>query len=241
MFYLFMAITILTGYFKDFLFIMTIILVHECGHILCATLFHWKIEEIKILPFGGLTMFHEDINSPLVEEFLILCMGPITQIILCTLLANHLNSVLFYRYHLMILWFNLLPIQPLDGSKFINLISNFFFPYLKSYQITNIISIISVSIISILLFQIPFNFIGYMVLFFLIIEVIKSFKREKFCFNRFLLERYQKEYYFSKWKQIRGGHLEKMYRGRKHLFWVENKWQREREILRKRFDLSRFL
>ena len=46
-----------------------------------ALYYKWNIEKIIILPFGALTLFHEKINKPLFEEFIILIMGPIFQIV----------------------------------------------------------------------------------------------------------------------------------------------------------------
>ena len=78
-FYLFSIICIVTGYFKNFIIISFIILFHELGHILVSQLFHWKIEKIVLLPFGGITIFHEFLNRPMKEEFFIAIAGPIFQ------------------------------------------------------------------------------------------------------------------------------------------------------------------
>lgn len=228
----------MTGYFKDFTFIMIIIILHECGHILPALLFSWNIEKIKILPFGGLTIFHEDINKPLIEELWILICGPLSQMILCTICSFYITDPIFLQYHIYILIFNLLPIVPLDGSKLINIISNYFFPYLKSYRCTYLISILGIITFIILLFNIPFNLMYYFMILFLGIEVAKTIINEKMYFNRFLLERYEKNFYFYKRRRIIGEDTTKMKRDVRHLFFVKNKWQTEKEMLRKRFDLS---
>ena len=81
-FFLLTAIIILfTGYFKNFIYITTIIIVHEIGHISLAYFFKWKIEKIVLLPFGGITIFNEHLNRKITEEFLILLAGPIFQIV----------------------------------------------------------------------------------------------------------------------------------------------------------------
>ena len=76
-----------------------------------------------LLPFGALTLFHEKINRPLKEEFIILIMGPIFQLI-----GTYFLCVFYYplalEYSLVILGFNLLPIFPLDGSRLVNIILN---------------------------------------------------------------------------------------------------------------------
>lgn len=236
-----MIFTVMTGYFKDFLFFMLIILVHEFGHASVATFFRWNIEKIKILPFGGLTIFHEDINRPLFEEFFILIAGPLTQTFFCAFVSPFLSNPSFWYYHKMILFFNLLPITPLDGSKLCNIICNFFFPYLKSYQLTNEISIFAIFLLFSFLFRIPFNLFSFLMVFFLSLETIRSIKREKLFFHRFLFERYQKEYYFKKRIHINSKNVKKMRRDHLHLFKVKKNWHSEREILKERFDFKGFL
>jgi stage IV sporulation protein FB len=79
-FYLVALIAVLTGLFKEFLVLTSIIVIHEIGHIVAAIYFKWNIDKIIILPFGGLTLFNEKINRPLNEELIILLFGPIFQI-----------------------------------------------------------------------------------------------------------------------------------------------------------------
>ena len=116
LFYLIAFISIITGHLKAFITIMTILLFHELGHILMALILKWKIKRIIILPLGCMTEFNEKLNKPILEELLILISGPIFQLIL----------YIFYKtpYHYPLLFLNLLPIYPLDGSKFIFLFWN---------------------------------------------------------------------------------------------------------------------
>ena len=213
---------------------MIIIIIHELGHILTSLYFNWNIEIIKILPFGGITIFNEDINRPLKEELVILISGPLSQLLICTIIGFYINNYYFLIYNYSILVFNILPIIPLDGSKFINICSNYFFSYLNSYRITNIVSLLTIILIII---RMPFNLIMYAVIFFLLIENIRSISNEYFIFNRFLLERYNKDYYFIKHHKIIGPKLKKMKRDRTHLFYISNKWYTEKDIIKKRFDL----
>ena len=70
-----------TGHFKGFIVFSLIILVHEFGHILMGIRYGWKIEKVILLPFGALTIFHEDLNRKIKEEFWIVIMGPLFQIV----------------------------------------------------------------------------------------------------------------------------------------------------------------
>ena len=46
-----------------------------------GVIFKWNIEKVILLPFGALTIFNEDLNRRMFEEFLIVIMGPLFQII----------------------------------------------------------------------------------------------------------------------------------------------------------------
>ena len=82
LFYFVAVICILTGFFKYFIFLFIIILIHELGHILTALFFDWNIKKIVILPFGGITIFEDKINRSMAEEFLIAIIGPMFQLFL---------------------------------------------------------------------------------------------------------------------------------------------------------------
>ena len=81
-YYLLAILCIMNGYFKDFILISLIIIIHEFGHIIMALYYDWKIEKVVILPFGGITIFNEILNKKIKEEFMIAIMGPIFQILL---------------------------------------------------------------------------------------------------------------------------------------------------------------
>ena len=119
-----MLLAFFTGLFKDFVLFTSIILIHELGHALAALYYKWDIEKIVIMPFGGITIFNEKLNRPIKEEFIILIFGPIFQIIYYRILFPIINSYAFMNYHYALLFFNLLPIYPLDGAKLLNLLFN---------------------------------------------------------------------------------------------------------------------
>lgn len=237
-FYVFMVLSIVTGYFKDFSFIMMLILIHECGHLFMSFFFGWEIEKIIILPFGGLTLFHEAINRPLKEELFITIAGPILQCIGYFILRNWITDPVFSYYHYFILGFNLLPIVPLDGSKILHVVENYFFSFYQSQILTLVISFFLFFLFFLFcLFQ-SFNFILYITLLFLFCEWWKEQKIRKFVFSKFLLERYQKYYFFPKHKSIFGGNAKKMKRDYRHIFYFEKKWHSERDFLHRMFDFK---
>ena len=223
-FYLFACICIFTGYFKNFLYITFIILFHELGHIIISLFFKWKIDRVVILPFGGITIFNEKINRPIIEEFLIAIMGPIFQSFLFLI-----DNDLFKTYNFILLVFNLLPIFPLDGSKILNLILNEIFSFKESHLISIVVSILSI----IFLFNFKFNLILYISIFFLIVKTYKELKLHNYIFNKFLFERHLYKFHFKKSKII--DRTSKMKRDHRHLIKNKNKYITEVEYLKKMF------
>ena len=78
-------------------------------------------------------------NTPFYKEFMILIMGPISQNIAYFLLCFFFSSSIVYHYHMGILFFNLLPIYPLDGGKLLHLVMTCFIPYRRSFQLSILI------------------------------------------------------------------------------------------------------
>lgn len=228
LFYITAFITIITGFFKDFSYIMMIILIHELGHILSSIYFKWNTEKIMILPFGGITIFDEKINRPLKEELIIALSGPLIQFIV----FSNINNPLILKYHYFLLFFNLLPIVPLDGSKIFNICLNYFLPFKLSHIITIIVSFLLLSLIFV-----KFNLIILLVFIFLIFKIIDEYFNHKNIFNKFLMERYLYKFNFKRRKIVRN--TNSMFRDNKHLFYIDNKYQTEDEILQKRFDIKR--
>lgn len=235
-FFLVTAIIILfTGYFKDFIYITTIILVHELGHISVALFFKWKIEKVILLPFGGITIFNEHLNKKIIEEFLILIAGPLFQIIFVNMINIFLKSEILYNYHLILLIFNLLPIIPLDGSKLINLLTDNYFSYKKSLIISIIISGIFICLLFTYIIY-KFNLILLLSLIFLIVKNILEYKNYKYKINAFLLERYRYSFNYKKYSYIKGADVYKLKRNKKGIFIDNNMQYTEKQILKKVFE-----
>ena len=231
-FTLFVFISI--GYFRFITYFMLLILVHELGHILVSLIFKWNIDKIIILPFGGLTKYNENINRPLIEEFLIAISGIIFQIVFYMLINNYIDYKYFNIINYFIIIFNLIPIYPLDGSKILNIFFNVLTSYKNSLLLTIIISYIFIIIFSLLFFNI--NKLITFVLIFLLLEVNKLYKKRKELFNKFLLERYLNEFKFKKKKTI--NNIDKMKKDYRHLFYIDEKYLTEKYFLKKMFDIK---
>lgn len=230
LFYVVAFVCFITGFFKKFIIFTSIILVHEFGHFISAVLFHWKIDKVVILPFGGITIFKEHIDKPLLQELLIAVSGPLFQILFLILFKNNID---FFNYNIAILLFNLLPIYPLDGSRILNVIFNKFISFKHSHILSIIISIFFVMVIIFFIFNFP-NVLFVFIILFIILEVFKEIVKHKYYFNKFLLERYLYSFQFKNTKNIKK--ISQMKKQTKHIFKIGNKYYTEREIIRKTFD-----
>ncbi|MDO5568813.1 MAG: hypothetical protein Q4G04_01710 [bacterium] len=231
---------ILTGYFKNLLIIITIIIVHELGHYLIGKKLNFKIKEIIIYPFGGLTKFESYINRSINEWLLISVMGIVGQSILFVIIIiiYKLNIIsastynIFYKYHFSILFFNLLPISKLDGGEILNLLLNKITTIKKAYYYSTIISIITFLIV-VLTIKDNFNYSMIMIITLLIKNIIDYIREYNYIINKFLLERHLYTFTFLKFKKV--NNKEGMRRDYRHLFKVKNKYITEKSYLNQMF------
>lgn len=196
--------------------------------------YKWNIDKICFYPYGGFTKFSDDLNKPKREELLIMLAGPVIQIIYFYIMINFLNDkeiVLFSNYHYSILLFNLLPIYPLDGGKLINIVLNYFFPFRKSLRLSLCFSYLIIT--SIVLFfikqDISLSLSIVLIILLVICKLTGELKKEKYYYNKFLLERYINNYEFPKIKVIKA--ISNMSRDYKHVIFKDNKTVSEKESL----------
>lgn len=239
LFYVLAIICILTGFFKQFLYLFLLIFIHELGHAMVAMFYKWNIEKIKILPFGGVTVFKENLNKPIKEEFIILISGPIFQLLFYFLVKNYVSRAdLLKIYNYSLLLFNYLPIIPLDGGRLLNLVLNKITSFKKSHILTVYISYVFLFGLVVKLFT-KFNLVFILILLFVTVSILNEHKIHNLLFNKFLLERRIYNFFFKKKKVIYGYKLKEMKRDYSHLFYVDNKYYTEKEILRKKFDFNK--
>ena len=227
--YIIALIFILIGYFKFYLCFMIVLLIHELGHITMALVFRWHIKKIVVLPLGLLLKFEDNLNKPLIEEFIISISGIIFQLVFIMLIHN--NYLVLSSN--IILLFNLLPIYPLDGSKVINIILNKITNFKTSYFLTLLISFITIVIlISITIINKSLLFIISFIP--LLINLIDLLSSQNKVFIKFLLERYLYNFKFKKNKYI--NNIKNMKRDYHHYLVVENKIIEEKEYLKDYFN-----
>ena len=208
-------------------------MVHECGHFLSAKVCGIETKQITLYPLGGISKMEIDMNeNPFIEGFIII-MGPLFQVIAyCILIYLFPDKEIIKRIHYGILSFNLLPIYPLDGGRFLNLFMNIILPYKKSFYISIMISYCMTIIILFNQIKLSINiFIIYIVLMSMIHkEELKS----NLYFQKFLLERYLKKYRFHKDRIIT--HIENMYRYQNNVIKEENRYISEKDYLIQKYE-----
>ena len=224
--YIFILLSFITGYFKYIIYLMSLIYIHELGHITAGILLNWNIKKVVICPFGGMTYFDELQNRSMKEEFIIIILGPIYQI-LFYLLLNYLNlkTPLLTNINTFLLIFNLLPIFPLDGSKLVLLFLEKIFSFYKSYIILIIISILTI----LLLIFVYHSFLYIILYLFLLFQIYLLNKQRKELFHKFILERILYPFNFKKSKIIKT--KKEMKREYNHYYFYKNKFINEQTFL----------
>lgn len=233
---------VLTGYIKNLLIFTSFILIHEMGHYFIGRGFGYKVQKIYIYPFGGLTKFQHLINQNSNEEFLVSISGVLFQSLLYYFYLFlyqqnllHMNTFLLVKkYHCSMLFFNLLPIIPLDGSQIIGFFLYKIFSYKMACYVKIIISFLSIILFWIWIFPITdYNYL--LIILILCIDIIRYMKDLKYYFHKFLLERYLYHFSFKRCKKVKN--VSQMYKDYRHLIYDDQKYITEKHFLQKMFDL----
>ena len=242
--YLIIAISfILTGYFSNLIIFTSIIIFHELGHYLIAKIIGLNPIKITIYPFGGVTTIDNLINTKITKELLIAISGVIFQSIyyLIILFFYHRHIIrdytfnIFTNYHYRILFFNLLPIHPLDGSKIIILCLSKYLPYKLINKLNIIISIIT-GITVLLSNYYKFNYTTILLITIIADSLIKYYKNINYLFNKFLLERYLYKIKLNKTKTITK--IDNMYKEKYHIIKENNQYLTEKQYLNRHFKVK---
>lgn len=235
--YLVMALGfVLTGYYLNLLVFTSLILMHEMGHYLMARINRFNVEKIVIYPYGGMTKIRDMINRDICEELLVATSGVIVQYLFYLLIfilyrkgivREYIYNMYLYYSNQMI-FFNLLPIYPLDGSKILNLILECFFSYYRANLITIFISVITIFGIIVSSIYVC-NYSNIMVMMLLFTYLYKFYSRRKYLYERFLLERYLYEIEYPRISVI--NNIKGMFKNRSHLIHENNAYIEEKRYL----------
>ena len=215
--YLFLILLLLSGLFKNFLALSIIIFIHELGHIIVIKLLKYSIDSIYLYPFMGIININKKINVKIYHDLLISLGGIVNQLSFFIVLYLIKKYISIYFYQLLIMYnqkliiFNLIPIYPLDGFKFINSLLNYLFSYEISYQLSIIINILVTIVI---IFLKP----NYFFLTFSTYSIIYLLKNYHLTINQFYIERLYYDFYYKKISYLKKPYKKYLKREYKHFY-----------------------
>lgn len=236
-----------TGLFKEIIIFASIIIVHEIGHLLIGMLFKKEVESVSFYIFGGYIKFKGYVNTSFFEDFMIGIGGFLSQFTyyLLMVLFYKLNIItyvyfsLFQNYCMGIFLFNLIPIYPLDGAVFMELIFMKLLPFKTAHKLVLYASVFIAFVVFFLsiYYSLAINYLLIIVL--IIKQIYVEYKDHDLIFNKFLLERLLYDFKFRKKHIFKHNKFTKMYKGRSHTFKDKYIYRSEKQMLKKKFDFKR--
>lgn len=193
--YLILLLSLLSGYGKSILIIYFILFVHELGHFFLMKLYNIRVKSITFYPYGGMIKSNMLINTNSRIVLLVSLGGIIIQLVLfgfCFIfykfnIINYELYSLFNKCNSYIIFFNMLPIYPLDGFKVLCSLLEMFFSFKYSLRVSVIINFIVLVLFLVYLYY--FNINNYIIVIFLLSNLVNYIKSIKYIVNKFYLER----------------------------------------------------
>lgn len=157
--FLFLFLFLITSQVEMYIILMIFAIIHELGHLIAGLILKFKPEEIKLTPVGLQIKFkvYKE-NSEKIKEARVLNIkkaiislaGPLTNLIIAIILiiigkfniniqTKYIYQIIIYA-NLLIAMFNLIPIYPMDGGRFLNELLKIAIGNKKAYKITYIVS-----------------------------------------------------------------------------------------------------
>ena len=164
--YLFAAVlTLFFLYGRDdmFWYAVSVVALHEMGHLLAMWLLQAAPGEIDLCSFGIRISRREAARLSYLQEGLIHLAGPAVNLLICSFcLAAGGETLRIYGWlHLFTGLFNLLPAGNLDGGNLLSLLGQRFFPVQQEWvtKLTSFVVLVPLFTMGLLLvFQNPWNF-----------------------------------------------------------------------------------
>lgn len=193
--YIFLILSMLSGYGREMLIVYFILIVHELGHYILFKYYNINVNKITLYPYGGMIDNNMLINTNSKKVLIISLGGIFIQIVLYLIIyllfkigfIEYNFYKMFVSYNLYIILFNLIPIYPLDGFKILNSVLELVLSFKLSLKISIIFNF--VFIILFFLYLYIFNINNYVIVIFLLCNLINYIKSIKYIINKFYLER----------------------------------------------------
>ena len=138
-FILFLFASYFAGWLQQSLILFASVLLHELGHVFAAKKMGIQVYEVELLPYGGVARMEELSKFGGAAEGIVSVAGPAVSLAIAGAfyLFRDFSGVMeaVYSYNLIICFFNLIPIIPLDGGKLARNIMIFFMGYKQATRI----------------------------------------------------------------------------------------------------------
>ena len=160
---LFIALGIATAIFGGlpiYLIYALTALLHECGHIFCASRLGFKCEKISLMPYGASVIGSTE-GIRVKDEIFLALAGPAVNGFICVLCAGlwwfypitYAYTDTVFRANAVMLAINLLPAYPLDGGRVAGCILGRFMLAKRAKLVLRAVSIIiSVTLVAVFFF-----------------------------------------------------------------------------------------
>ena len=162
--FIFILLFFLTKQIELYAIMMIFAFIHELGHLLAGILLGMKPKKLKIKPYGVSISFKltpKDYNKKIgkgnlleVKKIVVACAGPVTNL-LCVLIFLNLNFNVFENMiivysNLLLLFFNLLPIYPLDGGRILKNLLHIWIGKKEAEKYINMISFAVTAVLTVI-------------------------------------------------------------------------------------------
>lgn len=143
---IFLIIFYFTNQLRIYLIIMFFCMLHEIGHLIVGLILKMKPEKIEIMPFGLSISFYKKFDDNKIKEIFVVLAGPATSLALAVLSTTQ-EAV---YSNLLILFFNLIPLYPLDGGRIVKGILDIKLGVDEGNKIINKISYITIILLTVI-------------------------------------------------------------------------------------------
>lgn len=161
--FLFIILFYFTRQIQTYSMLMIFAIIHEFGHLIAGLIVGMKPEKMELKPFGFSINFKlnpneynkkiKQANMLEVKKILVSIAGPITNVIIILitmyLKLNIFEKLMIIYANLLLIFFNILPIYPLDGGRILRSIIYIFGGKYKAEKYVHNISLITITILTI--------------------------------------------------------------------------------------------
>ena len=183
--FLFFILFYFTKQVESYVVIILFAIIHELGHLIAGLALGMKPESIKLMPYGlslSFKLIPKDYNKKVgegnlleIKKVIVAAAGPLTNLLIILIVSyinlNLFSNIMIIYANFLIMIFNLIPIYPLDGGRILRGIIHMIVGKKEAEKYINIISFITLLIISFFA-SIGIYYIKNISLFFIIIFLI---------------------------------------------------------------------